>query len=237
MKALVMIWSGDVEFHLLANHILTAGGFESILADELEEVLRLARERHPFAVVLDCRVGSSTMAAEICGRLKGDPETAATLAIAVISQDAADHHLELLKAGFDESCLRPLAPSRLLEFLGARLPREGVASHRSVDNALLRYEGIEMNLATRRVHRNGTAVRLAPIEFRMLRLLMEKPEQVVNRVELIAAAWPTTHYVEDRTVDVHVGRLRKFLRGRTGSNVIRTVRGVGYSLDVKADGD
>ncbi|EUB98298.1 transcriptional regulator, winged helix family [Rhizobium sp. CF080] len=237
MKALVEIWSSDVEFHLLANHIFTAGGFDTVLSDDVEEVLRLAHQRRPFAVVLDCRADSSTMAAEICVRLKGDPETAEIFAVAVISQDAGDHYLELLKAGFDETCMRPLAPSRLLDFLRARLRREDLAVHRSVDDAVLRYEGIEMNLATMRVQRNGTAIHLAPIEFRMLRLLMEKPEQVVNRDELIAAAWPTTHYVEDRTVDVHVGRLRKFLKGRNDSDVIRTVRGVGYALDAKADGD
>ncbi|SMF59271.1 two-component system, OmpR family, phosphate regulon response regulator PhoB [Xaviernesmea oryzae] len=236
MKPLVVVWSGDAEFHLLANHILMADGFQTLVADGLEEALHLAREREPFALVMDCRADNSPAAVEICGRLKTDPDTAGTVAVAVISQGAEEHHLELLKAGVDESCLRPVAPSRLLEFLRARLQRAPSKGRGLPHGTVLRYEGIEMNLASVRVRRNGREIRLAPIEFKLLRLLLERAEQVVSRDELIAAAWPSTHYVEGRTVDVHVGRLRRFLMGRDDTDVVRTVRGIGYALDVKGNG-
>ncbi|MGK6317446.1 winged helix-turn-helix transcriptional regulator [Neorhizobium sp. DT-125] len=236
MKPVVVVWSGDAEFHLLANHILMADGFQTLVAEGLEEALQLARERQPFAIVMDCRVDNSLTAVEICGRLKGDVDTAGTLAVAVISQGAEKHYLELLKAGIDESCMRPVAPSRLLEFLRSRLQRGPSGAKGLVDGTVLRYEGIEMNLATIRVRRNGREIRLAPIEFKLLKLLLERPEQVVSRDELIAAAWPSTHYVEGRTVDVHMGRLRRLLMDRNDADVVRTVRGIGYALDAKRNG-
>lgn len=93
-----------------------------------------------------------------------------------------------------------------------------------------RHADIEMDVATYRVHREGRLVKLAPPEFRLLRILLEQPGKVFSRDELVARAWLNNVHLGSRTVDVQVGRLRKALNARSATDPIRTVRSVGYAL-------
>ena len=99
----------------------------------------------------------------------------------------------------------------------------------------LSYAGIEMSLDTYSVRRKGHEIRLGPIEFRILRHLLQNPGKVFSRTDLIGAAWPENIHVEERTVDVHIGRLRKSLNSVSGADVIRTVRSAGYALVVEPE--
>jgi two-component system phosphate regulon response regulator PhoB len=96
---------------------------------------------------------------------------------------------------------------------------------------LLSFGDIEMQLDTHRVRRNGREIVLGPIEFKLLRYMLENPEKVLSRDELIEFAWPGNVYVGARTVDVHISRLRKSLKGASQSDAIRTVRLAGYALE------
>ncbi|MBR9819163.1 MAG: DNA-binding response regulator, partial [Rhodospirillales bacterium] len=97
------------------------------------------------------------------------------------------------------------------------------------------YSDIEMDLAAHRVSRNGKAIHLGPTEFRLLRYFLEHPGRVFSREQLLNAVWGPNIYVETRTVDVHIRRLRKALNDVKGTrDVIRTVRAAGYALDVEA---
>lgn len=230
MKPLVLICSQDPEFYLVHSHILEVDGFTIQLAGGVEEALALASEREPKAVVLDCQPTSAT-GSTICARLKGEPRTGGLPVIALIAPGAENQHLDLWKAGIDESFVRPFAPAKLLDCLRMKLALPKPGSNGMENGGWISCGDLEIRLDAHRVRGNGHEVHLGPIEFNLLRLLLETPGKVFTRDELISAAWPANIHVGVRTVDVHISRLRKALNAASPSSVIRTVRSAGYSLE------
>ncbi len=229
MKPLILICTADADFYLLLSHILEVDGFASVLADTIEETFLLAAEKQPEAAILDCQPDSFS-GAEVCERLKQDPQTQDIPVVALIGAGAETQHVDLLKAGVDESFIRPVAPAKLLGFLQTNLAEHPLSDDASEGGKFLNYGDIEMSLVHYRVSRGGQDIHLGPIEFRLLHHLLQNPGQVFSRDELISAAWPENIYVELRTVDVHIGRLRRALATVEGTDVIRTVRSAGYAL-------
>ncbi|WP_244561393.1 response regulator transcription factor [Ensifer aridi] len=211
MNPLVLICSEDAEFYLLFSHILKVDGFASELVGGFEEAVRQSTDREPHAVVLDCRPASTTGPA-ICAKLKGELQIPAPPVVALIAPGAEEQHLNLVKAGIDESFVRPFAPAKLLTYLRAALEMSRPASHGSGDSKPLICGDLEVRLASHRVRCNGQQIHLGPIEFNLLRHLIENGGKVCSRDELIRAAWPDNIYVDARTVDVHIARLRKALK-------------------------
>ncbi|MUT24727.1 response regulator [Mesorhizobium japonicum] len=233
MKPLVLICSQDAEFYLFLSHILEVDGFASELAGGAKEALALADGREFQAVVLDCGPTSLTGSA-ICARLKREPRTGGLLIIALIAPGAENQHLDLLKAGV-ESFVRPIDPAKLLDCLRTRLALPKPGSNGVENGSWLSFGNVKMNLDARRVCGNGHDIHLGPIEFNLLRHLLETPGKVFSRDEMIGAAWPANIHVGERTVDVHISRLRRALEMASTDIVIRTVRSSGYSLE-KLDG-
>ncbi|KAA3447957.1 DNA-binding response regulator [Mesorhizobium sp. SARCC-RB16n] len=225
MKPLILICSQDVEFYLFFSHVLEVDGFATVLAGGVEDVVQQATECEPQAVVLDCQPATATGPA-ICARLKGELQTDALPVIALIASGAEHQQLDLLKAGIDETFLRPFAPAKLLAYLKGKL-RTRLLPNGGNDEALTCGQ-LSMEPRSRRVHCSDQQLHLGPLEFNMLRHLMENPGKVCSREELVSAAWPEKIFVGPRTVDVHVSRLRKAL---SPHNVIRTVRSAGYALE------
>lgn len=232
MKPIVVLSSDDAEFCLLLQHILEAEGYAVCVATRPDQVLRLAYLPTTCAVLLDC-LPASAEAIAVCKTLN-DASLSRRVPIAALIGTGNAQHADLLEAGIDESLVRPLAPARLLQFL-----RTGAAT--GVDNnqlgrlgtgVTLRRLEIEMNLATQHIQCNGQPLELAPIGFRLLHHLMQFPNRVHSRPVLAAAAWRGSKHVNPRTVDVHVGRLRRALRVLCGCDAIRTVRSAGYTLEV-----
>ncbi|WP_235983994.1 response regulator transcription factor [Mesorhizobium neociceri] len=230
MKPRVLICSQDAEFYLFLSHILEVDGFATEPAGGAKEALALADERDFQAVVLDCGPAGITGSA-ICARLKREPRTGGLPIIALISPGAENQHLNLLKAGIDESLVRPIAPAKLLDWLHTKLALPKPGANGAENGQWLSCGGLEMRLDAHRVRGNGHEIHLGPIEFNVLRLLLETPGRVFNRDELIGAAWPANIHVGPRTVDVHISRLRKALQAASPTFVIRTIRSAGYSLE------
>ncbi|WP_027062627.1 winged helix-turn-helix transcriptional regulator [Mesorhizobium loti] len=229
MKPLIVICSHDAEFYLVLSHILAVDGFTSALASNVDEMFELAAATPVQAWVLDCR--SDNRMADNCGRLRHDPRTSALPVVALIAAGAESQHLALLKAGINESFMRPLAPAKLLDYLHTKLETGRQSGTRAQAAMSLSYGDIEMKVDSHHVRCNGREILLGPIEFRLLRHMLENPEKVLSRDELIAAAWPGNVYVGPRTVDVHISRLRKSLQHSTRGDIIRTVRLGGYALE------
>jgi two-component system phosphate regulon response regulator PhoB len=228
MKPLIVICSHDAEFYLVLNHILAVDGFTSALASDVEELLDLATQTPVHASVMDCRPDNQMV--ESCSRLRQDIRTSGIPVVALIQPGAASQHIALLKSGIDEVLVRPLAPAKLLDYLRLRLGsgRHGLRP----DGAMsLNYGDIEMQIDRHHVRRNGREIALGPIEFKLLRHMLENPEKVLSRDELIEVAWPGNVYVGLRTVDVHISRLRKSLKQSSHDDIIRTVRLGGYALE------
>ncbi|MGX5832534.1 response regulator transcription factor [Mesorhizobium sp. 43Arga] len=225
MTPLVLICSEDAEFFLIFSHVLEVDGFATELAGGVEDAIRKAAEHEPQAVVLDCQVAGAA-GPRICARLKGDLQTEALPVIALIASGAEHQQLDLLKAGIDESFLRPFAPAKLLAYLGGKLRAPLLPNGGQWGS--LNCGQLKMEFGSHRVHCNGQQLHLGPLEYNMLRHLMENPGKVCSRDELVGAAWPANIHVGARTVDVHVSRLRKAL---SPHNVIRTIRSAGYALE------
>lgn len=228
-KPSVLVGTEDIDFYLLLDHVLQSEGFGSILASDLDEMFQWARDRRPSVILLDCRAQSFPNA-NTCSRLKQHPRTKSIPVIALISRGAERDQVRLLKAGVDASFSRPIVPAELVEHLRAMLGTGRTVTREE----LVAYADIEMNTAMYRVQRNGRNIHLSLTEFRLLHHLLMHPEQVITRDELKNAAWQDNVHVGPRTVDVHVGRLRKALNAVSKTDLIRTVRSVGYALSDKA---
>lgn len=228
MKPLVLIGAKDVDFYLFLSHVLEAEGFETELADSIEEIFTIAAERQPCTIVLDCQPDSLPVI-ETYGRLKEDGRTKGIPVVALIGPGAEREHVQLLKSGVEDVFTRPVLPGKLLERIRGRLDDSGPARPAG-DDALLTYADVELDLDTYRVRRKGREIRLGPIEFRLLRHFMQSPGLVFTRDELISAAWKENVHVGPRTVDVHVGLLRRALKAKSETDLIRTVRSVGYAM-------
>lgn len=228
MEPVAIICSQDAELYIVLEYILGVDGYRSVLAGNVEEAEERAKETLPVAVILDCRPGGLAVA-NLCVRLRQNPATRDILLLALVAPGAEDQHISLLKAGVDDSLVRPLVPAKLLASLRFN-PRAGTRG-KVGGHHILAFGDMELRRDSFRVRRGEREVQLGSIEFRLLRHLLENPGQVFSREDLIAIAWPNKIHVDWRTVDVHVSRLRKLLQ-RLGSDVaIRTVRSAGYMLD------
>jgi len=227
----VLIYTGDAELFLLIEHILEVEGFSVRLCTDSEELLTLVAVEQPLAVLVDCS-SSQGDAPTLCRRVNRAAD--GRVRIAAFTQVRLDEcGRDLNAAGVDVVICRPIEPRRLLAFLGdirkdvamdcrPHMPPEQTYSHAD----------IEMNVARVRVTRKGQSVRLSALQFRLLLQLVKTPQSVHSREELIAAGWPPEIEVEPRTVDVHIGHIRRALN-QYGPDVIRTVRSVGYSLEMR----
>ena len=132
-----------------------------------------------------------------------------------------------LDSGADDYITKPFSPAELVARMRAVLRRAQPA----LANETLQFDDLEMDLAAHRVRRGPRDVHLGPTEFRLLRYLMQHPGRVFSREQLLDAVWGRDVYVEPRTVDVHIRRLRKALNIEDETDLIRTVRSAGYALD------
>ena len=204
---------------------LEAEGFRVTRAEDGEEGLLMVSEDPPDVMVLDWMLPRVT-GIEICRRLKMDP---ATRGIAIIMLSARSEEFDKvrgLETGADDYVTKPYSVTELMARVRSQLRRV----RPTTVGQTLAYDDILLDAETHRVSRDGAAVKLGPTEFRLLSTFMEKPGRVWSRDQLLDRVWGRDIYVDTRTVDVHVGRLRKALTATGGTDPVRTVRGAGYAL-------
>ncbi|MDI3337293.1 phosphate regulon transcriptional regulator PhoB [Defluviimonas aestuarii] len=204
---------------------LEAEGFRVAQADNGEEALLLVAEETPDLIVLDWML-PNVSGIEVCRRLKSKPETKG---VPIIMLSARSEEVDLvrgLETGADDYMVKPYSVVELMARVRTQLRRTRPSS---VGEAL-EFEDITLDPETHRVIRAGHNLKLGPTEFRLLTTFMEKPGRVWPRDQLLDRVWGRDIYVDTRTVDVHVGRLRKALCAFGGDDPIRTVRGAGYAL-------
>lgn len=216
------------QMEMLAYNV-EALGYVALRADTGEEGLLLAAEHEPDLIILDWMLpGQSGI--EICRQLRRKPETKATPIIMLTARGQEEDRVRGLDTGADDYVVKPYSVNELMARVRAMLRR---ASPTAVGE-VLNHGDITLDAEQHRVTRSGTPVHLGPTEYRLLAVLMEKPGRVYSRERLLDLVWGRDIYVEARTVDVHVGRLRKALKGAGTDDPIRTVRGAGYALDGEA---
>jgi len=205
-------------------------GMQVVEAGDGDEALKILAETHVDLVLLDWMLPVMS-GIEVCRQIRRKPESRDLPVIMVTARGEEGDRIRGLDTGADDYVTKPFAIGELLARIRALLRRSGPAQ----PQGQLIYSDIEMDLAAHRVSRNGKAIHLGPTEFRLLRYFLEHPGRVFSREQLLNAVWGPNIYVETRTVDVHIRRLRKALNDVKGTrDVIRTVRAAGYALDVEA---
>ena len=226
MNPLVLIVEDEPAQAEVLRYNLEKKGYRTSVAPAGEETLMLVEEEEPDLVILDWML-PDIAGIEICRQLKTRPKTRTLPVIMLTARGEEDDRVRGLESGADDYVVKPYSPSEMIARVQAVLRR----SHPELEEKVLEYTDIRMDLARHRVTRQGKSIHLGPSEFRLLRVLMERPTRVFSREQLLDRAWGRDVYVESRTVDVHIRRLRKALNISGSKDIIRTVRGSGYALD------
>jgi two-component system phosphate regulon response regulator PhoB len=204
---------------------LEAEGFRVIRAEDGEEALLRVEEDAPDIIVLDWML-PRVSGIEVCRRLKMRAETRSVPIIMLSARSEEVDRVRGLETGADDYVVKPYSVIELMARVRAQLRRTRPAAL----GAQLEFEDIMLDSETHRVFRAEEQIKLGPTEFRLLSTFMEKPGRVWSREQLLDRVWGRDIYVDTRTVDVHIGRLRKALCQNGGSDPVRTVRGAGYAL-------
>ncbi|HAW48848.1 phosphate regulon transcriptional regulatory protein PhoB [Roseovarius sp. A46] len=204
---------------------LEADGFRVVTAGNGEEALMMVAEAPPDIIVLDWMM-PNVSGIEVCRQLKTRSETRGIPIIMLSARSEEVDRVRGLETGADDYVIKPYSLVELMARVRAQLRRTRPASI----GERLEYEDIVLDAETHRVTRSEKPLKLGPTEFRLLATFMEKPGRVWSREQLLDRVWGRDIYVDTRTVDVHIGRLRKALCQHGGDDPLRTVRGAGYAL-------
>ncbi len=207
------------------SYNLSAEGFRVVQAENGEEGLILVDEENPDIIVLDWML-PSVSGIEVCRRLKTRNDTRNTPIIMLSARTEEVDRIRGLETGADDYVVKPYSVLELMARVRAQLRRV----RPSTVGQQLSFEDIILDAESHRVFRSEEPLKLGPTEFRLLATFMEKPGRVWSREQLLDRVWGRDIYVDTRTVDVHIGRLRKSLCENGGKDPVRTVRGAGYSL-------
>ncbi|MGD9742826.1 MAG: phosphate regulon transcriptional regulator PhoB [Dongiaceae bacterium] len=225
-RPMVLVIEDEAALVTLLRYNLEREGFAVTEARDGEEALLLAREHKPDLVLLDWML-PHVSGIEVCRQLRRLPDTRSVPIIMLTARGEDADKVRGLDSGADDYMTKPFSPSELVARLRAHLRR----ARPEFTAEQLAYDDLEMDLVAHRVRRAGRDVHLGPTEFRLLRYLMEHPARVFSREQLLDAVWGRDIYIEPRTVDVHIRRLRKAINNGAKGDLIRTVRAAGYSLD------
>ena len=224
-RARILVVDDEAAQREIIVYNLEAAGFEVMSADNGEDAVLMVQEEHPNVVVLDWMMPKLS-GLEVCRQLRSNKETKAIPIILLSARSEDVDKVRGLEIGADDYVSKPFSVVELMARINAQLRRHSAA----LAGEKLTYMDIELHSDTHRVFRSDTEIKLGPTEFRLLSFFMERPGLVRSREQLLDHVWGREVYVESRTVDVHVGRLRKALTKNGGDDPIRTVRGSGYSI-------
>jgi two-component system phosphate regulon response regulator PhoB len=226
MNPRILIVEDEEALTLLLRYNLEAAGYdvESVARGD-EADLRL-RESIPDLVILDWML-PGVSGIELCRRLRSRPETRQLPIVMLTARGEESERVRGLSTGADDYVVKPFSVPELLARVAALLRR--ASPERVAD--VLGFGDIAIDREKKRVTRGGRPIDLGPTEYRLLEFLMERPGRVFSREQLLDGVWGSDIYIDERTVDVHVGRLRKALNRGDEVDPIRTVRGSGYALD------
>jgi two-component system phosphate regulon response regulator PhoB len=222
----VLVVEDEEALALLLRYNLEAEGFQVDTAARGDEAELRLRENPPDLVLLDWML-PGVPGIELCRRLRKWPETATLPVIMLTARGEEDERVRGLAVGADDYVVKPFSVPELMARVKAMLRR---ANPQIVARMLVAGD-LELDRETRRVRRAGREVNLGPTEFRLLEFLMQSPGRVFSREQLLNGVWGHGVYVDERTIDVHVGRLRKAINRGRARDPIRTVRGAGYAFN------
>ena len=226
MTATILIVEDEADLSELMRYNLESEGFRVASAESGDEAVERIRDGVPDLILLDWMLpGLSGI--ELCRRWRAREETARTPIIMITARGEEEERVRGLATGADDYMVKPFSIPELLARINALLRR----SSPQLVTTVLKAGDLELDRTSHRVRRGGREIHLGPTEYRLLEYLMRHPGRVYSREQLLDGVWGNDVYVDERTVDVHVGRLRKAINRGRNPDPIRTVRGAGYAFD------
>ena len=226
MNETVLIVEDEREIREMLAFTLSRNGFQICEAATAEEALQRLNGRLPALLIIDWMLPGMS-GVELARRLRADQHTASLPMIMVTARGEEMDKLKSFDSGIDDYVTKPFSPKELVARARALLRRAGAP-----EDGILRAGEMQLNLHSHKLAVGGKALKIGPTEFRLLELFMRHPERAFGRDQLLDRVWGRSVYVEERTVDVHVLRLRKALKPHGLDGLIQTVRGVGYRFSV-----
>ncbi len=226
MGARILVVEDEEALATLLRYNLEAEGYDVEVVMRGDEADTRLKERLPDLIVLDWMLpGLSGI--ELCRRLRARPQTRQMPVIMLTARGEESERVRGLATGADDYIVKPFSVPELQARVRALLRRAAPERMASI----LTFGELELDRDKRRVARAGEPVELGPTEYRLLEFFLEHPGRVFSREQLLDSVWGRDIYIDERTVDVHIGRLRKLLNTGRAADPIRTVRGAGYALD------
>lgn len=218
----ILLVEDEPDIRDMLKFALSRAGFEVWEADSAEAALHTLDGLLPNLVIIDWMLPGMS-GVDLAKRLRREEQTTRLPLIMLTARGEESDKLKSFESGMDDYIVKPFSPRELIARVRALLRRSGAP-----EDGVLEAGGIQMNLTAHMVTVAGEPVRLGPTEFRLLELFMSHPDRAFDRAQLLDRVWGRSVYVEERTVDVHVLRLRKALKPSGVDQRIQTVRGVGY---------
>ena len=222
MNNSVLIVEDEREIREMLSFALSRNGFEVAEAASAEEALAHLEGPLPALLIIDWMLPRMS-GIDLARRLRNDEHTAGLPMIMLTARGEETDKLKSFDSGIDDYITKPFSPRELIARMRALLRRTGTP-----DDGVLRTGDMELDLNSHKLRVRGNAVKIGPTDFRLLELFMRNPDRAFGRSQLLDQVWGRSIYVEERTVDVHVLRLRNSLKPYRLDKLIETVRGVGY---------
>ena len=224
-KPLILVIEDEAAQREVLLYNIEAAGYGAIWADNGEDGVLLSQENNPDLVVVDWMMPNLS-GIEVCRQLRANPETKDMHIILLTAKSNEVDKVQGLETGADDYVTKPYSVTELMARIKTQLRR----SRSALIGQQMQYGDIILDETKYQVFRDGQEINLSPTEFRLLSTLMERQGRVLSRDQLLDYVWGRDIYVDTRTVDVHIGRLRKSLVENGHDDPIRTIRGVGYAL-------
>ena len=226
----ILIVDDEAAIREMISIALDLAGFETIEAEDALQAHHKIVDERPNLVLLDWMLPGMT-GVELCRRLKRDETLSEIPVIMLTARGDEDHKIQGLDSGADDYITKPFSTRELVSRIKAVLRRSSALSAEKVIEA----EGLKLDPVSHRVTANENPIEMGPTEYRLLAFFMSHQERAYSRAQMLDQVWGGNVYVEDRTIDVHIRRLRKALEPFGYDRFIQTVRGTGYRFSLKAD--
>ncbi|WP_297923441.1 phosphate regulon transcriptional regulator PhoB [uncultured Agitococcus sp.] len=226
----ILIVDDEAAIREMISIALDLAGFDTIEAEDALQAHHKIVDERPSLVLLDWMLPGMT-GVELCRRLKRDETLNEIPVIMLTARGDEDHKIQGLDSGADDYITKPFSTRELVSRIKAVLRRSSALSAEKVIEA----EGLKLDPVSHRVTANENPIEMGPTEYRLLAFFMSHQERAYSRAQMLDQVWGGNVYVEDRTIDVHIRRLRKALEPFGYDRFIQTVRGTGYRFSLKAD--
>lgn len=224
----IMIVESDKELADSIGWQFAAESYDIQRTESGSQALRMLRDQTPDVLILDWSLSDIT-ALELCHSVRGSSQSESMQIVVMSSNNNEDERVKCFSAGVDDFIDKPFAPRELFARVNSMLVRR----RESTVTKSIQFADLEVDPVSHRVWRNGSLVHLAPTEYRLLFHFIKRPQRAYSRQQLLDAVWGTRVKVDSRTIDVHIRRLRKALNRPGDKDLIRTIRAVGYALDLE----